>query len=66
MILIYDSPGFRLGAKRTVHPVTGPTVELFAKHPTAKRPHWRRLVSLTLPQPALEALAAFIAQEGAS
>jgi len=60
MILIYYSPGYQLGAKRTHHPLTGVTVELYAKHPTARRPRWQRLVSLTLPQAARDALADFI------
>lgn len=60
MILIYTSPGYLLGGKRINHPITGPTVELYAKHPTAQHPRWQRLVSLTLPQAARDALADFL------
>jgi hypothetical protein len=60
MILIYTSPGYLLGGKRINHPITGPTVELYAKYPAAQHPRWQRLVSLTIPQEARQRLAEFL------
>lgn len=60
MILIYDSPGYRLGAKRIEHPITGVTFELYAKHPTARRPRWQLVTQLTIPPEARQRLAALL------
>lgn len=57
MILIHDTPGYRLGYKTTHHGVAGTTVELFAKHPKANRPRWQRIACFTLPPDSLGRLS---------
>lgn len=46
-VLIHAAPHFELAGVATVTSA-GRTVELFQRHPRAKRPRWQRLVCLTL------------------
>ncbi len=55
--LIHDAPGYRLEAVVTHHPITGPTLELYATWPTANHPDPHRMITLTLPAESYAALA---------
>jgi hypothetical protein len=60
MTLIHDAPGYRLEATLTRHPITGPTLQLFATYPQANHPFAHRLACLTLPAESLARLADLI------
>lgn len=51
--IIHNAPGYRLTARITGKP---PTLELYARHPTAQHPRDQRLLSLTLPAASANAL----------
>ena len=65
MHMIHDQPGYQLGSRTTSDPISGTTVELFAKHPRAKRPRWQRIVCLTLPVESLRSLSEVFADASA-
>ncbi len=55
--LIHDTPGNRLEAVVTHHPITGSTVELHSTWPRANHPEPHRMITLTLPAESYRALA---------
>ncbi len=61
--LIYQAPGYILTGRNSRHPITGRTLELFARYPQALHPRDQRLLQLTLPPESFKALARFIDEE---